>query len=75
MILTLADFVLFAVTASGVLVLFFALASRVGRARAESRARRRRVVCRLCQHVFENDSGTRVVPCPACGVANETRGV
>lgn len=70
--LSLADFVLWCVAGSCVMVLLLTLVSRTLRARAERRSLDRRVICRLCLHAFETDSGDRIVPCPDCGAANET---
>ena len=69
--LTLADFVLFVVFGSCVLVLAFTFVSRTLHARSESRSLARRVVCRLCLHAFETQESSDIVSCPACGAANE----
>lgn len=42
-------------------------------ANARRRGVRRRVVCRLCRHVFEDRGNERVVACPQCGAGNERR--
>jgi hypothetical protein len=69
--LTLAEFVLFALFASGTLVVGFAMVSRTARVRAETRSLAHRVVCRLCLHAFEDASRAKIVRCPHCGAANE----
>ncbi len=69
--LTLADFVLIVLFASGALVVLFTLVSRTLHARAESRSLAHRVVCRLCLHAFEDTSHVAVVNCPVCAAANE----
>ncbi len=69
--LTLTDFVLLVLFGSCALVLLFTVASRSLRARAESRALAKRVICRLCLHAFEDHSHLTIVPCPVCGALNE----
>ncbi len=66
-----ADFTLFVIFGSCLLVVVAALVSRTLHARRESRSLARRVICRLCLHAFEDDSHAKVVSCPACGAANE----
>ena len=69
--LNLADFVLFALLGSCALVLAFAMISRTLHSRAEYRSLKKRVVCRLCLHAFEDAGNQDIVKCPACGAANE----
>jgi rubrerythrin len=74
MTLTLAEFVLMVLIGSGALILMSAIASRTLHARAEKRSLRRRMVCRLCLHAWENrDAAAKVAACPACGATNENR--
>lgn len=69
--LSFADFVMLVVFGSCALVVFCTVVSRTLHARAESRSLARRVICRLCLHAFETNTNDRIVPCPACGAANE----
>lgn len=69
--LTLADFVLFVVLASFVMVPAFAVISRTLHARVEKRSLANRVICRLCLQAFEDTSHVKMVDCPVCGAANE----
>lgn len=54
-----------------VLVVFFSWLSRWSNRNAEHRALRRRVSCRFCQLVFEDEGRGRIFQCPNCGAANE----
>lgn len=69
--LTLADFVVYVVLGSFVLMLFIAVVSRTLHGRAEKRSLANRVICRLCLHAFEDTSHVKTVDCPVCGAANE----
>lgn len=69
--LTLADFVLFTVLGSCVLVVIFTLISRTLHARAESRSLSRRAVCRLCLFAFEDSGHAKIIECPHCGASSE----
>jgi hypothetical protein len=69
--LPLADFVLFVVFGSSLLVLLFTFVSRTLHARAEARSVAKRVVCRLCLHAFVDQGHDQLVDCPHCGAANE----
>ena len=69
--LTLADFVLFVVLGSFALVPIFAVVSRTLHNRVEKRALAHRVICRLCQHAFEDGGHGRTADCPVCGATNE----
>jgi len=69
--LTLAEFVLMVLLGSTGLVLVTAVVSRTLHARAEARSLRHRVICRLCQHAFEDSGTTTLVSCPHCHAANE----
>jgi recombinational DNA repair protein RecR len=69
--LTLADFVLCVLCASGTLVVLWTLVSRTLHARAECRSLAHRVVCRLCLHAFEDSSHLAVVNCPLCAAVTE----
>jgi hypothetical protein len=69
--LTLAEFVLFVLLGSCILVVTFAVVSRTLHSRAENRALANRTICRLCLHAFEDTSHVSTVNCPICGAANE----
>jgi hypothetical protein len=69
--LTLTEFVLLVISGSGLAVLCFAIVSRTLHAGTEARALRRRFLCRLCLHAYEDFGRAKVVPCPRCGSANE----
>jgi len=69
--LPLADFVVFVVFGSSLLVLLFTLVSRTLHARSEARSLASRIVCRLCLHAFEDHGHGKLVDCPHCGAANE----
>lgn len=69
--ITLADFTLWVVVGSFVLVPLMSLVSRAMQARTERRAREDVVICRLCLHAFEEKSHVNLVNCPECGAANE----
>lgn len=69
--LTLTDFVIFVLVGSCGVVLLFTLVSRTLRARAENRARAKRVICRLCLHAFQDHGHLAIIPCPVCGALNE----
>lgn len=72
--LTIPEVVFALLATSGLTVLALSLISRWRDARAEARSLRERVVCRLCQHAFEDENHAprgRVIACPICGAANE----
>ena len=69
--LSLNDFVLFVITGSCLLVPFFSVISRTLHARSEARSLKRRFICRLCLHAYEDPGNDRVTACPRCGAANE----
>jgi hypothetical protein len=69
--LTLADFVLYVLVGTFVMVPVLAVISRFLHARVEKRALANRVVCRLCLHAFEDTSHVKTVDCPICGATNE----
>ncbi|HSP41616.1 MAG TPA: hypothetical protein VLO11_01990 [Luteolibacter sp.] len=69
--LTLTEFVLLVIFGTFVTVPCFAVISRTLHARAEARALKRRFICRLCLHAYEDFGRDRVVACPRCGAANE----
>jgi hypothetical protein len=70
--LSLPEFVylILLVTSSGVII--FTLISRWAHFRYEKHALKRRIICRLCLHAFEDESppGT-LVNCPKCNAANQ----
>ncbi len=71
--ITLSHFVLAVVFGSCVCVLVLAAASRFLHYRSEKRALRRRIVCRLCLHAFEDAGEAVLVDCPACHARNERK--
>jgi hypothetical protein len=71
--LTLQELAAGVVGASLVVVCGAVWISRWSNANAERRGVRHRLVCRLCQHVWEDRSRERHPVCPACGAANARR--
>ena len=69
--LTLADFVLFSLGGSCVLVVVFTVVSRTLHTRGERRSLAHRVICRLCLFPFEDHGHGKIVHCPQCGAMNE----
>lgn len=69
--LTLTEFVLLVVFGTFLTVLCFAVISRMLLARSEARALKRRFICRLCLHAYEDFGRDRITSCPRCGAANE----
>jgi hypothetical protein len=69
--LTLADFVLYLVVGTFLLVPLFSVISRTLHARVEKRSLANRVICRLCLHAFEDSSHVGTVHCSVCGALNE----
>jgi hypothetical protein len=69
--LTLTEFVLLVISGSCLAVLCFTVVSRTLHARSEARSLKRRFICRLCLHAYEDFGQGKVVPCPRCGAANE----
>jgi protein-arginine kinase activator protein McsA len=69
--ISLSNFVLAVVFGSCVCVLVLAAVSRFLHYRSEKRALRRRIVCRLCLHAFEDLSNAFLVDCPSCHARNE----
>lgn len=68
---TLSHFVLALIFGSFLLVLILSAASRFLHVRAEKRSLRRRVICRLCLHAFEDFGESDLVDCPSCHTKNE----
>ena len=71
--ITLSHFVLVVVFGCCVGVLVLAAVSRFLHYRSEKRALRRRIICRLCGHAFENLSDAVLVECPSCHARNERK--
>ena len=71
--ITLSQFVLVVVFGCCALVLLFAAVSRFLHYRSEKRALRRRIVCRLCLHAFEDTGDALLIDCPVCHAANERK--
>lgn len=70
--LTLTELAVLAVSLPLVLIFFATVIARTSRARAETRAVARRVICRLCLHAFEVPE-RGLVDCPCCGARNERK--
>lgn len=71
--LTLSELVVAVVMGSMGLVLLFALISRSHRMQAFARASARTVVCRLCQHAYQQEDRAPISECPECGARNDRR--
>lgn len=71
--ITLSQFVLVVVFGCCASVLLLAAVSRFLHHRSEKRALRRRIVCRLCLHAFEDLSDATLVDCPSCHSLNERK--
>ena len=69
--LTLTELAAWAIGAAMVLVAFFSWISRWSNRNAERRSLRRRVSCRLCLMVVEDEGRGRIFQCPHCGANNE----
>ena len=69
--LTLTELAAWSIGIPMVLVLFFEWTSRWSARNAERRSQRKRVTCRLCLQVLEEESRDRVFRCPHCGAENE----
>lgn len=69
--LTLTELAAWSIGVSMVVVAFFAWISRWSNGNAERRSLRRRVTCRRCLLVVEDESSDRIFQCPHCGSANE----
>ncbi|NNE91436.1 MAG: hypothetical protein HKN23_07295 [Verrucomicrobiales bacterium] len=41
----------------------------------ERRRRKNFVICSICEHVFEDESGQEIVTCPSCQALNERESV
>lgn len=71
--ITLSHFVLAVVFGCCVVVVALSAVSRFLHFRSEQRSLRRRVVCRLCLHAFEDPSDAMLMDCPVCHTPNERR--
>ena len=69
--LTLTELATWSISVAMVLVIFFEWISRWSNGNAERRSLRRRVQCRLCLQVHEDEGRERVFRCPHCGAENE----
>lgn len=69
--LTLTELAAWSIGGSMLLVVFFEWTSRWSAGNAERRSLRKRVTCRLCLQVLEDDGRDRIFHCPHCGAANE----
>ncbi|WP_193210903.1 hypothetical protein [Luteolibacter marinus] len=68
--LTLTELAAWSIGASMILVVFFSWISRWSNANAERRSLRRKVTCRLCLFVVEDETRDRIFQCPHCGAQN-----
>ncbi|MDX1679811.1 MAG: hypothetical protein R3242_03675 [Akkermansiaceae bacterium] len=71
--LSLSELVVLVVAGSMGLVLLFALISHSHRMQALARATARTVVCRLCQHAYQQAGRDAISECPQCGARNHRR--
>jgi hypothetical protein len=69
--LTLTELAAWAIGAAMVLVAFFSWISRWSNRNAERRSLRRRVSCRFCLMVVEDEGRGRIFQCQHCGADNE----
>jgi predicted RNA-binding Zn-ribbon protein involved in translation (DUF1610 family) len=69
--LTLTELAGWSIGISMVLVVFFEWMSRWSARNAERRSLRKRVTCRLCLQVLEDEGRERLFRCPHCGADNE----
>ena len=69
--LTLTELAAWAIGVAMVLVAFFSWISRWSNRNAERRSLRRRVSCRFCLLVIEDEGRSPIFHCPHCGAANE----
>lgn len=68
--LTLTELAAWCIGVTMVLVALFTWISRWSNANAERRSLRRRVTCRLCLLVIEDESRDKIFCCPNCGAEN-----
>jgi predicted RNA-binding Zn-ribbon protein involved in translation (DUF1610 family) len=69
--LTLTELAAWAIGIAMVIVIFFEWVSRWSNRNAERRSLRKRVTCRLCLLVVEDEGRGRIFHCPHCGAENE----
>ena len=69
--LTLTEFVLLVIFGTFLTVPSLAVIARILHARREARALKRRFICRLCLHAYQDFGRERRVACPRCGAINE----
>lgn len=68
---SLEEFVSWMLLGSMGLVGVFTMISRASRRSVEKQAVRRRIICRLCQHSFEDSGSHTLAECPTCHAVNE----
>ena len=68
---TLADFVFAVVLGSGLFVILVSLVSAFLHRQSERQSLRRRVICRLCLHVYQDSGESGLSECPSCHAVNE----
>lgn len=69
--LSLTQLAAWSIGGAMVIVALFAWISRWSNRNAERRSLRRRVSCRLCLLVVEDEGSSRIFQCPHCGASNE----
>jgi predicted RNA-binding Zn-ribbon protein involved in translation (DUF1610 family) len=69
--LTLTELAAWSIGIAMAAVLFFEWISRWSQRNAERRSLRRRVTCRMCLLVMEDEGREKIFRCPHCGAANE----
>ncbi|MFD2257960.1 hypothetical protein ACFSSA_14860 [Luteolibacter algae] len=68
--LTLNELVMSIVLGSLLIVSVLSVGSRLLHSRSEVKLARMRTTCRLCGHVFLNDSSGNLIHCPSCDALN-----
>lgn len=69
--LSLTELAAWSIGVTMVVVALFSWISRWANRNAERRSLRRRVSCRLCLLVVEDEGRGRIFNCPHCGAVNE----
>ena len=68
--ISLIDFVSYLIYGSFLLVLIQMLLLRYERMKFAKHKKQYRVICRMCQHAYEDTNSDRVSHCPHCGILN-----
>lgn len=69
--ISLNDFVLTLLTGAGLLVIVALLVSGWLKRKSERQSLKRRVICRLCLHAYEDRQEEDISICPVCHARNE----